>query len=183
MAADQSQYCPRCGSDLALAAFPPSKRGVKGAWCSKCLSDYNLDRYHGLAPRSSVGSARGRVCALPGCAGSMTHRAGQAKYCSLQCKDAAFYARNRHRRFWRPGQARRKYGVDIEATVEAQGGKCANPTCDRAAEQVDHCHATGTVRGVLCRQCNTALGMVADSVAVLRGLISYLADPPGGVPA
>ena len=39
---------------------------------------------------------------------------------------------------------------------------------------VDHCHATGTVRGLLCRSCNLMLGNAHDSVLMLKAAIFYL---------
>ena len=39
---------------------------------------------------------------------------------------------------------------------------------------VDHDHATGQVRGLLCRLCNLTLGHAHDNPEVLRGLLRYL---------
>lgn len=39
---------------------------------------------------------------------------------------------------------------------------------------VDHCHATGKVRGLLCTHCNMALGQLRDSSALLLQAIQYL---------
>lgn len=39
---------------------------------------------------------------------------------------------------------------------------------------IDHCHETGTIRGILCQTCNIALGMVEDSPDRLQALIDYL---------
>jgi hypothetical protein len=44
---------------------------------------------------------------------------------------------------------------------------------DRKAH-VDHCHTTGLVRGVLCFNCNAALGHLKDSEDRLKALIDYL---------
>jgi hypothetical protein len=44
----------------------------------------------------------------------------------------------------------------------------------RIPEHVDHDHATGQVRGMLCSNCNQALGNVRDSVQVLERLAGYL---------
>ena len=39
---------------------------------------------------------------------------------------------------------------------------------------VDHCHTTGEVRGILCGRCNTVLGHLGDDVAILARAIEYL---------
>jgi hypothetical protein len=41
---------------------------------------------------------------------------------------------------------------------------------------IDHNHSTGEFRGVLCKQCNRALGMFGDSVSTLRNAVEYLED-------
>ena len=56
--------------------------------------------------------------------------------------------------------------------VAAQGGTCA--VCSGPAQHVDHDHETGEVRGILCFNCNQALGNVRDNPDVLRGLARYL---------
>ena len=56
--------------------------------------------------------------------------------------------------------------------IEAQGGTCA--TCDAKPEHVDHDHRTGKVRGVLCFNCNQALGNVRDDPTTLQELTRYL---------
>ena len=39
---------------------------------------------------------------------------------------------------------------------------------------VDHDHDTGKYRGLLCTQCNSALGMVYDNIGILQNMIDYL---------
>jgi hypothetical protein len=39
---------------------------------------------------------------------------------------------------------------------------------------IDHCHATGRVRGLLCQNCNQMLGKAHDDPAVLRKAAQYL---------
>ncbi|WP_424923390.1 endonuclease VII domain-containing protein [Actinocrispum wychmicini] len=63
-----------------------------------------------------------------------------------------------------------------------QGGRCA--ICQRATGRgkrlaVDHNHATGEVRGLLCKPCNRdVLGHLRDDVSAFERAIVYLTDPP-----
>lgn len=55
----------------------------------------------------------------------------------------------------------------------ASAGTC--PICSRPRVLVvDHRHACGTVRGLICDTCNRGLGMFADDPAVLRRAADYL---------
>jgi hypothetical protein len=72
-------------------------------------------------------------------------------------------------------------GVSEEAyasMLEAQGGVCAicgkPETSKRGSLSIDHDHATGRVRGLLCHACNIGLGNFRDTEAILRGAIEYL---------
>lgn len=77
-----------------------------------------------------------------------------------------------------------RYGLSLEEfrTMEArQQGHCL--CCGRKPKTgsplvVDHCHATGVVRGLLCRNCNTLLGLAGDEPEVLRAAIEYLEGRP-----
>lgn len=80
----------------------------------------------------------------------------------------------------------RKYGVNLEAyakILSAQGGVCAICGKVEADENhgvlhVDHCHATGAVRGLLCRNCNHVLGLMGDDADKVRKAAQYLDEPP-----
>jgi hypothetical protein len=70
----------------------------------------------------------------------------------------------------------RRYGLTREehaALVEEQGGKCL--ICDKPKPLVvDHDHNTGRVRGLLCRKCNVAIGMLEDDVMAVERAAAYL---------
>jgi hypothetical protein len=64
------------------------------------------------------------------------------------------------------------------ALAVIQGGAC--PICGRDDLELftDHSYRTGHTRGLLCRQCNTGLGMLKDSPTRLKRALSYLQHPP-----
>jgi hypothetical protein len=64
-----------------------------------------------------------------------------------------------------------------DAMLKAQGGTCAIcdevcPTGKRLA--VDHDHVTDDIRGLLCVNCNTALGKMGDNPTALRYAADYI---------
>lgn len=71
---------------------------------------------------------------------------------------------------------KREFGLSIEEYrqyFEDADYKCS--VCDSKHKLVlDHCHSTGIIRGVLCHNCNTALGHVKDNILILKGLINFL---------
>jgi hypothetical protein len=70
-------------------------------------------------------------------------------------------------------------GITPEQLVdryERQEGCCAICKTEVALMEsaIDHNHATGEFRGVLCKQCNRALGMFGDSLSTLKNAVEYL---------
>jgi hypothetical protein len=76
----------------------------------------------------------------------------------------------------RKSHLKRKYGLTLEAFDEllaSQGGGCA--ICGKPdADNVDHDHVTGRVRGILCFNCNIAIGQVEDDEDRLAAAMTYL---------
>lgn len=73
------------------------------------------------------------------------------------------------------------YGItlkDYDELLESQGGVCAicgtDTPCGVGRFHVDHNHATGKVRGVLCHRCNLALGFSGENISILQSAIEYL---------
>ncbi len=73
------------------------------------------------------------------------------------------------------------YGVTQEQYVDlyiSHGGRCS--VCGLSENQIvrglvlDHCHVTGLVRGLLCKDCNTGLGHFRDDIQLLHKAIEYL---------
>jgi hypothetical protein len=82
-----------------------------------------------------------------------------------------------------------KYGISLEMyneMLEQQSGVCkicgkeesANTrgSKEKRGLAIDHCHTTGMVRGLLCTNCNTALGGFKDDPNLLKKAIEYLEE-------
>lgn len=81
-----------------------------------------------------------------------------------------------------------RYGItanDAKEMLRKQLGLCSNRGCgtrltfdvkrgDPSRAQVDHCHKTGNVRGILCRRCNTGASIIEKNENVYLGLLEYL---------
>ncbi len=69
-----------------------------------------------------------------------------------------------------------KYGVTVKeykTRVAACGGLCQ--ACGKKASlNVDHAHDDGHVRGMLCGNCNRAIGLLGDGIAGVEGAMRYL---------
>ncbi|MGF6957277.1 endonuclease VII domain-containing protein [Paraburkholderia youngii] len=96
-------------------------------------------------------------------------------YCSQECSDHA----------WTTAYLKRTYDIDYDhylSMLAEQSGVCA--LCGgegfkmaghhRLKLVVDHCHKTGRIRGLLCHNCNRALGLLHDDTDVIRKAIGYL---------
>ena len=53
---------------------------------------------------------------------------------------------------------------------------CNSEFSNKLKRNVDHCHTTGRIRGVLCRFCNVGLGKFYDSKTRLQKAIDYLKE-------
>jgi len=78
---------------------------------------------------------------------------------------------------------RRHYGISISDWNDmfaAQNGCCA--ICGRHQSDfknrfhVDHCHETGKIRGLLCSNCNTAIGKLGSDTDLIRRAMNYLSE-------
>jgi hypothetical protein len=69
--------------------------------------------------------------------------------------------------------------VEYEELLAAQGGVCAICSIPPGKRRlhVDHDHATGKVRGILCNSCNTGLGHFRDDPVLLDLARRYLTQP------
>ena len=75
---------------------------------------------------------------------------------------------------------KKKYGITLEQYNQMftnQNGNCAicgrNQSEFKTSLNIDHCHKTNKIRGLLCSNCNTALGLFNDDNVLLQKAINY----------
>lgn len=150
--------------------------------CTQCKESKNLTEFHSDKSRKDGVSNRCKLCRCKyapvvekkclACNDlfSVSGNAKAQKYCGLKCQKMHL-----------------RYGIDeykYEDMLISQNYTCAickNPetaTDIRTGKiyelSVDHCHTTGQVRGLLCTNCNTAIGALQDSIPNLLSAIDYL---------
>jgi hypothetical protein len=143
------KYCPKCGQTKPIPEFGVRSNGRPKGYCSPCTASYDASY-----AKTDVGKA--------------ARKEASGKWSSGPRKAQ---------------DLRKRYGIDFaeyEAMLKAQGGRCAvcgaeEPKSGRMLRlNVDHCHATGTVRGLLCTNCNHGIGKFKDDPALMRAAIAYL---------
>lgn len=94
-------------------------------------------------------------------------RSAKATYCSDECKLRS----RRHRAY-----GLTKVELELLLAQNEGCGICGTTEWGRGPKgpQVDHDHATGAVRGVLCNNCNNGLGRFNDDPALLLKAVAYL---------
>lgn len=150
-----------------------------------CQPHYDRAKRNGsLPPRIRAGYGEERVCEVPAC--------GIGVYALGRCRRHYDTARNGGlfgsqcavpgcsagvqslKMCSRHSSRSRRYGLtpDELAVIDKLPG-CQICGSDQRLH-VDHDHATGAVRGVLCGACNTSLGLLQEDTARIRALADYL---------
>ena len=150
------EKCKECGKVFPKYNDPENRQGWR-TYCSDPCKKAQANRM-----RVPVGESD-RDCVE--CGRTFTAKGKQRKLCSEKC------ARNR-----RENKRFRNHPISREDFIkmkEKQDGRCQ--ICKKESFLViDHCHTEGHVRGLLCSQCNSGLGMFRDSVESLSAAIEYL---------
>jgi hypothetical protein len=80
--------------------------------------------------------------------------------------------KERHNLSSKIGHYRRNFGISLEERNHILSQGCQ--ICTNVATHIDHNHITGKVRGGLCNNCNTGLGMFNDNRNLLIKAAEYL---------
>ena len=150
-----TKTCTRCRETKDVADFHREKLGKHGVMsvCKVCRSGHSAEWVRSNRERASARMREWR-----------------------QKNKDKVAASNRRQ------QLRRNYGMtkaEYDQMLADQDGCCAICRTDtpggRGTFHVDHDHATGEIRGLLCTRCNTGLGHFRDDPAMLRAALEYLA--------
>lgn len=134
--------------------------------CRFCGKDETEVRFYDLGTTSAT--AAGRCCAPCWINASVAWRHANRARWNAQ----------RHRT-----QSKKLYGVNDEEYDRLYAGtpKCWGCGATASTNQgkpsrlvIDHDHATGKVRGLLCHNCNRTIATAHDNPAILRALAIYL---------
>lgn len=164
------------GRPVAITDF---ERGAK--LCSGCDQWKPLGEYRKIPSRGGGGwAARCNIC-------ERAYQRDRNHNLSAEQRESHAAARERWReankdylRTWERNRRATRKGITPDewlGRVEAQHGACAicgDEPDDPLTLHIDHDHATGTVRGLLCNRCNTALGMLRDDPMLMACAIEYL---------
>lgn len=108
---------------------------------------------------------------------------GRNSKCKICKNDLAKHYFSKHKTRILKAQKKRcrkrfhRYGLSDEEynRIHAeQSGKCAICGDDKKKLCVDHDHVSNVVRGLLCGQCNVAIGMLSENADTLRNAIVYI---------
>ena len=126
-------------------------------------------KHHGEAPRTKQNK-----CRLCKAASDKAYRAKNRD--KLIASTANWHKTNRAhiQQYYRT----KLYGLSkeqYEALLVSQNYKCA--ICKTAdAKEIDHCHTTGKVRGILCGPCNRGIGIFKENRTTIAAVLAYLGD-------
>ncbi|MER5910621.1 endonuclease VII domain-containing protein [Streptomyces sp. NPDC001982] len=176
-----AKQCRKCERELPLAAFARdgNRRDGLQVHCRECVAEYSAAHYRrrreamGKPLREKVDAPAGhklcRTCGEVKPHSEWHRNATASDGLSTRCKACRAVE-------GRAGHLKRHYGLteaERDAMVASQRGLCV--ICLQApAVHVDHCHKTGRVPGVLCFNCNSAIGKLGDDPDAVRRAASYL---------
>jgi hypothetical protein len=191
--------CPKCGQSKPLDGFGVRKRSPTGrkSWCRRCEAARQVQRCRerrtaGLCVACGHRSkAEGRTLCTECLAGRATRRAfrraaGRCAGCAAVALAGRTHCGSCLTKAWIHRLTKRRGISEPEylARLERQGRRCA--ICGKGCGTgrrlaVDHDHATGRVRGLLCFRCNTSLAryeeFAAEFAEYLRGATIGVATP------
>ena len=143
--------------------FQDKRRGTRVSWCRSCWRLYMRAYY-----KQNADTIKARA------------RKWDADHPhEVKARSKRWWADASHRRLDKGRKILKAYGItldDFEKLLSKQGGVCAicGGTNGKRSLGVDHNHATGRVRGLLCAHCNFAVGLLKDDSIIAKRMVAYL---------
>lgn len=170
------KWCRRCEQVKSRTAFPSHRSTHDGlqTYCRDCFADIYRQRREAAGqvtrPRDlPPGHKFCRGCQEIKPLSEWSQRPRATDGYHFRCREC-ISRRDRERHL------AATYGLspdDLTELLAQQDGRCA--ICLTAeAIHIDHDHADGRIRGVLCFRCNAALGQLGDDADVVRRAADYL---------
>jgi Autographiviridae endonuclease VII len=186
--------CAKCGEVKPIEKYYPSCAKAKDWRCKACFSAKN-NAWRDKNRAQSNENERLRCQALPKAKRQARHqRQYLAHRRKILTRNREWAMRNPERlksyqKEWarlnkerrRPSYIARKYGLTadrLSLLLDRQGNACA--VCGSKENwggrrlTIDHCHRTKAVRGLLCNNCNVAIGLINDNPDVAKKMAEYL---------
>lgn len=180
--------CSKCKKVKSIDEFA-CRLGKLNCACKLCINTDQIERsrLNGKKPRHYIRD----VSSLTGfkfCVDCNTYKLIEEfhKACRVDREDTdrAVVCKKCTKRRWVVWYVKSEYGISLEEyafMLLEQDFKCKNKACRNPitvnglkGANVDHHHASGTVRGLLCAYCNKGIGHFKDSPALLRGAADYI---------
>jgi hypothetical protein len=149
------KICKRCGVEKSIFSFRIVKTNKNGTLCYKsicidCMNTQSLDRYHNLTKEKKI----------------------ERRKKSLEKLGPDYHKRYR---------LTKHYDLTLEEyqlMLQQQNNECyiCRTHIDGKAVKVDHNHATGQVRKLLCHNCNTSLGLLKENPELFIKAAKYLKE-------
>lgn len=119
-----------------------------------------------------------RVCA---CGKEFTPKRYNQIHCHHKCNNPKNHNSKKHSDAQRDAKYRFFYGISLEdynKLFAEQNGCCkickTHQNEFKKKLHVDHNHKTGEVRGLLCHNCNLAIGRLKEDPAIVKSVLEYL---------
>ena len=167
--------CSKCKNHKDVILFNKNKKNTttgRSSWCKACIKKHDASKNYKPIYR---GTKICQTCKITKKATEFhvnkKHKDGlerRCKKCNMLRKDNNHY--------------RNKYGItldDYNNLIKSQNYQCAicktvDPGVGINRFHVDHNHSTGVVRGLLCSNCNRALGQFKDDISILESAAEYI---------
>lgn len=143
--------------------------------CAKCLQSKDIEDFYF---RNKKKNLRSSYCKL--CFHEINGNYKRKTLTKTQIQQKREYEKNKDR--YRDKLYQKNYGITLRQyneMLEIQNNICR--ICFGVNENgryldVDHCHKTGKIRGLLCNSCNRLLSNAKDDTVLLESAIKYLKE-------